>query len=257
MWERWGCCSLHFINPEREHWPDARRVATPANARRHRALTTSPRAPLGLCPSGLGLAFLRSGCSPEELGSEQVRCQRPALPRQLRQGRDGTRDTQKGSTASGRAEVTLFRRSAREHGVPAPAAGFIALPLAPHLGRGHTSVTIPWPGRAAREHAAWLREWLHSSASTRSRWPSGQWSSWPSGQWAWALGRANCLTRVAEIFGGAHPSPRLLACHPPVHSADADVARRLWPVVRNGGAGYTKTASCRRAPAVTASDLPR
>lgn len=54
---------------------------------------------------------------------------------------------------------------------PAPAAQFIALPLAAsaagappdiriELRRGATSVSVNWPGQAASECGAWLREWL-------------------------------------------------------------------------------------------------
>mgnify|MGYP000993161014 CR=1 FL=1 len=54
---------------------------------------------------------------------------------------------------------------------PAAAAEFIALPLVSpastslpdiriELRRGATTVSINWPGQAAGECAAWLREWL-------------------------------------------------------------------------------------------------
>jgi transposase len=53
----------------------------------------------------------------------------------------------------------------------APAPQFIALPLPPstagvlpdiriELRRGATTVSIIWPGQAASECGAWLREWL-------------------------------------------------------------------------------------------------
>lgn len=59
----------------------------------------------------------------------------------------------------------------RDAGAPAPATEFIALPLAPpvaaalpdiriELRRGAISVSITWPGQAAGECGAWLREWL-------------------------------------------------------------------------------------------------
>lgn len=54
---------------------------------------------------------------------------------------------------------------------PAPAPHFIALPLSTsasgalpdiriELRRGATSVSVIWPGQAASECGAWLREWL-------------------------------------------------------------------------------------------------
>jgi transposase len=54
---------------------------------------------------------------------------------------------------------------------PAPAAQFIALPMAPsgagalpdiriELRRGATTVSVTWPSQAASECGAWLREWL-------------------------------------------------------------------------------------------------
>jgi transposase len=55
--------------------------------------------------------------------------------------------------------------------MPPAAAEFIALPLVSpgsttlpdiriELRRGATTVSITWPGQAAGECAAWLREWL-------------------------------------------------------------------------------------------------
>ena len=54
---------------------------------------------------------------------------------------------------------------------PAPSPQFIALPLPAHaagalpdirieLRRGANSVSVSWPGQAAGECGAWLREWL-------------------------------------------------------------------------------------------------
>jgi transposase len=54
---------------------------------------------------------------------------------------------------------------------PSPAPQFIALPLPPsvaaalpdiriELRRGATMVSVTWPGQAASECGAWLREWL-------------------------------------------------------------------------------------------------
>jgi transposase len=62
--------------------------------------------------------------------------------------------------------------AAQEMSPPAPAAQFIALPLPQasvaetqpdiriELHRGATTVNISWPGQAAAECGAWLREWL-------------------------------------------------------------------------------------------------
>ena len=73
--------------------------------------------------------------------------------------------------------VHAWRRQARgtlpqqDSNAPVPPTEFIALPLAPpiaapvpdiriELRRGATCVSITWPGQAAGECAAWLREWL-------------------------------------------------------------------------------------------------
>lgn len=73
--------------------------------------------------------------------------------------------------------VHAWRQQARlaaaspDTGTPAPAPQFIALPLpAPAAGavpdirielrRGATTVSVSWPGQAASECGAWLREWL-------------------------------------------------------------------------------------------------
>jgi transposase len=61
--------------------------------------------------------------------------------------------------------------AAQNASTPAPAPQFIAMPLPPsaagalpdiriELRRGATTVSIIWPGQAAGECAAWLREWL-------------------------------------------------------------------------------------------------
>lgn len=73
--------------------------------------------------------------------------------------------------------VHAWRRLEREasalqdSSTPAPAPHFIALPLPAsaaatppdiriELRRGATTVSITWPGNAAGECGAWLREWL-------------------------------------------------------------------------------------------------
>lgn len=73
--------------------------------------------------------------------------------------------------------VHAWRRQQRVASAPqdtstaAPAPQFIALPLPPsaagalpdiriELRRGATSVSVIWPGQAASECGAWLREWL-------------------------------------------------------------------------------------------------
>ena len=73
--------------------------------------------------------------------------------------------------------VHAWRRQEREvsasldTSTPAPAPQFIALPLSAsaagalpdiriELRRGATTVSISWPGQAAGECGAWLREWL-------------------------------------------------------------------------------------------------
>ena len=74
--------------------------------------------------------------------------------------------------------VHAWRRQERVALVPqdtsalAPAPPFIALPLPPasaadalpdiriELRRGATTVSVSWPGQAASECGAWLREWL-------------------------------------------------------------------------------------------------
>ena len=73
--------------------------------------------------------------------------------------------------------VHAWRRQDREvstspdTSTPAPAPQFIALPLPAstagalpdiriELRRGATTVSISWPGQAAGECGAWLREWL-------------------------------------------------------------------------------------------------
>ena len=61
--------------------------------------------------------------------------------------------------------------AAQDASTPAPEPRFIALPLpAPTAGllpdiriqlrRGATTVSVTWPGQAASECGAWLREWL-------------------------------------------------------------------------------------------------
>jgi transposase len=73
--------------------------------------------------------------------------------------------------------VHAWRQQARlaaalpDTGTPAPAPQFIALPLPAtaaealpdiriELRRGATTVSVSWPGQAASECGAWLREWL-------------------------------------------------------------------------------------------------
>ena len=73
--------------------------------------------------------------------------------------------------------VHAWRRQGRgalplqDPSAPATTTEFIALPLVPpvaapvpdiriELRRGATSVSITWPGQAAGECGAWLREWL-------------------------------------------------------------------------------------------------
>ena len=73
--------------------------------------------------------------------------------------------------------VHAWRRQDREvstspdTSTPAPAPQFIALPLPAstagalpdiriELRRGATTVSISWPGQAAGECGAWVREWL-------------------------------------------------------------------------------------------------
>ena len=73
--------------------------------------------------------------------------------------------------------VHAWRRQDREvptsldTNIPAPAPQFIALPLPAsaagalpdiciELRRGATTVSVTWPGQAAGECGAWLREWL-------------------------------------------------------------------------------------------------
>jgi transposase len=73
--------------------------------------------------------------------------------------------------------VHAWRRQQRvaspapDTGAPAPGPQFIALPLPAstagalqdiriELRRGATTVSVSWPGRAASDCAAWLREWL-------------------------------------------------------------------------------------------------
>lgn len=73
--------------------------------------------------------------------------------------------------------VHAWRRLEREalasqdSSAPAPAPHFIALPLPAsvagalpdiriELRRGATTVSVTWPGQAAGECGAWLREWL-------------------------------------------------------------------------------------------------
>jgi transposase len=63
--------------------------------------------------------------------------------------------------------------AAQDRSKPGPAPQFIALPLPPQvsdpgalpdirieLRRGATTVSISWPGQAAGECGAWLRDWL-------------------------------------------------------------------------------------------------
>jgi len=61
--------------------------------------------------------------------------------------------------------------AAQDASTPAPEARFIALPLPTptadlppdiriELRRGATTVSVSWPGQAASECGAWLREWL-------------------------------------------------------------------------------------------------
>ena len=62
--------------------------------------------------------------------------------------------------------------AAHNASTPGPAPQFIALPLPPpsatgllpdiriELRRGATTVSVTWPGQAASECGAWLREWL-------------------------------------------------------------------------------------------------